>query len=75
MPFEITAGFSQKLKHAPFRISVTAENLQKLNLLYEKPSQNQILSINQTTKERKKIWDYGESALRHIIIGLDIIPT
>ncbi len=62
LPFDIALGFSQKLKHAPFRFSLTAHYLNKFNLLYQ-------------TYNRAKIWDYGENLLRHLIFGVEIIPS
>ncbi len=75
LPFEIIFGFTQKLKHAPFRFSVTAENLQSFSLTFPQQTQTQTQILGQQPKQRAKIWDYGEEALRHLIFAADIIPS
>jgi hypothetical protein len=67
LPFEIQAGISQKLAHAPFRFSLTLRHLEKFDLtyLYNKP----------ITEEDKKVSsDFIENALRHAILGVELIP-
>ena len=38
MPFDIQLGFSKKLQHLPFRLSVTAHHLYKRDIRYDDPS-------------------------------------
>jgi len=38
IPFEIQFGISKRLKYLPFRFSVTAQHLQRWNLLYDNPN-------------------------------------
>ncbi len=76
IPFEIQAGVSQKLAHAPFRFSLTLQHLQKWNLQYETDLENQNSFIYEeeviTTSE--KIGEIGDNLLRHAILGLEFIP-
>ncbi|MEM9023914.1 MAG: type IX secretion system protein PorQ, partial [Bacteroidota bacterium] len=39
LPLEIQAGISRKMKHAPFRVSILARNLQKWDLTFDNPFQ------------------------------------
>ncbi len=47
LPFEIRAGITKKLKHAPFRLSLGLDNLQRWDLTYSDP--NAPLEIDPTT--------------------------
>lgn len=38
LPFEIQAGFSQRLRYLPFRVSVIYHNLQRWNITYDDPN-------------------------------------
>ncbi len=40
LPLDIQIGFSQKLRHLPFRFSITAHQLQKWNVRYDDPNAN-----------------------------------
>lgn len=67
LPFEIQAGVSQRLEHAPFRISLTLRHLEKFDLTYQ--------YISQSAQENAKIKSgFLENSLRHAIIGLELIP-
>lgn len=56
LPFEIQAGISNKLKYMPLRFSITASNLDQLDLIYQDPDRepqtdligNEIPEKNQT---------------------------
>lgn len=76
IPFEMQAGITQKLAHAPFRFSLTLQHLQKWNLLYESELENDNNFVNEeeivTTSE--KIGEIGDNLLRHAIIGLEFMP-
>lgn len=67
LPFEIMAGVSTRLRHAPFRFSLTGRHLEKYNLIY-----------NYTGEEK---YDYtyiekiAENIMRHFIFGVEILPS
>jgi len=67
LPFEIQAGVSQKLAHAPFRFSLTARHLEKFDLTYV---YNDTSSSNGVNRSR----DFFENLLRHTVIGVEILP-
>jgi hypothetical protein len=67
LPFEIQAGITQKLAHAPFRFSLTLRHLEKFDLThsYSKPgSQDQGNSAD----------GFAENLMRHIIAGAELTP-
>jgi len=66
LPFEIQAGISHRLAHAPLRFSFTLRHLEKFDLTYEYNSSN-----TSSTSEKS---EFGENILRHIIAGAEIIP-
>jgi hypothetical protein len=68
LPFEIQAGASQKLAHAPFRFSLTLRHLEKFDLthLYRDTSSVGTNVIHSS--------DFLENLMRHIIVGTELIP-
>lgn len=68
LPFEIQAGVSQKLAHAPFRFSLTLRHLEKFDLTHEyiepQPDGNNTSSSSEFT----------ENLMRHAILGIELIP-
>lgn len=67
LPFEIQAGLSQKLAHAPFRFSLTIRHLEKFDLSY---------NYNDTISgiDEKSSSEFFENILRHAILGVELIP-
>lgn len=63
LPFEVIAGFSVRLAHAPFRFSVTARHLEKFDLTYQ---------YTDTGDEQNK--SALENIMRHMIAGVELIP-
>jgi hypothetical protein len=68
LPFEIQAGISQRLAHAPFRFSLTLKHLEKFDLTHQYTEQLQ--TGNQGTKSPEFI----ENLMRHFILGAELIP-
>lgn len=71
LPFEIQAGLSQKLAHAPLRFSLTLRHLERFDLTYDYESFG--TSDGSSTPDPNSS-DFFENALRHIIIGAELIP-
>jgi len=67
LPFEIQAGISQKLAHAPFRFSLTLRHLEKFDLTYQYNSPS-------TSETNKVSSGFLENTMRHIILGVELIP-
>jgi hypothetical protein len=72
LPFEIQAGVSQKLAHAPFRFSLTLRHLEKFDLTYNYESA--VNSGTPATITASNSSGFFENAMRHVIIGAEIIP-
>jgi hypothetical protein len=68
LPFEIQAGGSIRLAHAPFRFSLTLRHLEKFDLTYRYTGSSQGGNTNQSGS------GFLENMLRHIIVGTEIIP-
>ena len=68
LPFEIQAGISQRLAHAPFRFSLTLRHLEKFDLTYQ---YNDTVSAGNNTKLSS---DFMENIMRHVILGAELIP-
>jgi hypothetical protein len=64
VPFEIQAGISHRLAHAPFRFSLTLRHLEKFDLTH--------LYGNSGTDSDKS--EFAENLLRHAVIGTEVIP-
>lgn len=66
LPVEVLAGFSARLRHAPFRFSLTLRHLEKFDLTYD---------YNTTDGSNDPdIKDITQNLLRHIVTGVEIIP-
>lgn len=68
LPFEIQAGVSQMLAHAPFRFSLTLKHLEKFDLTHEYKDPASTVSTNAVSS------GFSENMLRHIILGVELIP-
>jgi len=73
LPFEIQAGVSQRLAHAPFRFSLTLRHLERFDLTYNYESETS--SGTSPAGQTQKISDFFENAMRHMIIGTEFIPS
>ena len=73
LPLNILLAFSKKLKHAPFRFSFTAHNLQQWNIIYFDASQ--LVSSDPLTGEPIDIAEPGfvSKALYHLAIGGEML--
>jgi len=76
VPFEILLGFSQKLRHAPFRFSLVAHNLQKPDLSYKDPAKNSgdFDPITGDPLPENKWEKFADNFMRHMIFGIEFIP-
>ena len=70
LPFEIQAGFSQKLAHAPFRFSLTLKHLEKYDLTYQY-NDNDTSSVKKNFLQSSEVL---ENMMRHVVVGVELIP-
>jgi hypothetical protein len=68
LPFEIQAGVSQRLAHAPFRFSLTLRHLEKFDLTH------QYINNSATGSGSTASSGFAENLLRHGILGAELIP-
>jgi hypothetical protein len=68
LPFEIQAGISQRLAHAPLRLSLTLRHLEKFNLTHQYTEPASTGTTDPASSEFK------ENLLRHIVMGVELIP-
>ena len=69
VPFEILAGYSQKLAHAPVIFSVTAQHLNHWDLA------NPDAGDTQDEFETELTESFGKQFMRHILIGVELLPS
>lgn len=67
LPFEIQAGVSKRLAHAPLRFSITLDHLEKFDLTY---------TYNDTISTGGDVVSSGffENTMRHVVFGVELIP-
>ena len=75
--FDLQFGITKKLKHAPLRISITAQHLENWKMVYADSSEtsNQTDLITGETKKKSALSRNGDELMRHIIIGTEITLT
>jgi len=69
IPFELLAGFSHKLAHAPLALSVTAQQLNHWNLAV--PDEDS--STDEFDFEPAE--SFGKQLMRHLLLGAEILPS
>lgn len=75
LPTQVSIGITKKLKYAPFRLSVTFENLQKWDLTLLNP--NLKPQTDPLTGELIPIEQPGflDKAMRHVVLGGEVLIT
>jgi hypothetical protein len=68
LPFEIQAGVSQRLPHAPFRFSLTLKHLEKFDLTH------QYTQPASTVNNDPASSDFFENLMRHVVLGIELLP-
>ena len=66
LPFEVMAGMSVRLTHAPFRLSVTLRHLEKYDLTDQYSAEGE--------EKSSAASELFENLAKHVIIGTEIIP-
>lgn len=64
LPFEIIAGATKRLAHAPFSFSLTLRHLEKPDLTHD-----------YDTEDETPEGGLGENVLRHIVLGVELLPS
>jgi hypothetical protein len=75
MPADLQIGVTKRLAHAPFRFTLTAQNLLQWDLTYvpidKENDKGSVFGLEEAEKEAT----FGGKALRHIVFGLEFLPT
>ncbi len=77
LPFDLQMGISKKIKHAPFRLSFTFNNLTKYDLTYNSPLDEvgtNVLADSAAIPNENKFLKTSDKIFRHVIIGVEFIP-
>lgn len=74
VPFEIQAGISTKLEHAPFRFSIVAHNLQNPDLTAVQTNYPEPTNVTQETEDVQKA-EFIDKLMRHMIFGVEFTPS
>lgn len=73
IPFEIMAGVTQKIKHAPFRLSFTFRNLQKFDIDVILPDDDTDPSSGKKLYD-SNIREIASKGLDHLIAAVEFVP-
>lgn len=73
LPFEVMAGFTQKIQHAPFRLSLTLRNLQKFDLDVKQPGEETDPATGNKLYQ-KKFQEIASKSLDHIVAAVEFVP-
>ncbi|MCB0381042.1 MAG: type IX secretion system protein PorQ [Flavobacteriales bacterium] len=77
IPFEIQMGVSKRLKHVPIRLSVDLVHLENWNLAFNDSTYitNTNKKLTQEDKDERNKVSFVDEALRHVVVGTEIIPS
>ncbi|MGK0436591.1 MAG: hypothetical protein ACJAX0_000828 [Flavobacteriales bacterium] len=73
LPFEIQIGMTKKLKHAPFRFSLTLTNLQTWDLTYDDPNVKKEFDPDTFEELPAKEPTFFDKGMRHVVFGTEFI--
>ena len=68
LPFDMQIGISQRLRHLPFRFTVTYHNLHRWNILYDDPNAQESVSFfDEQQSSERGIWSIRlDNFFRHL---------
>lgn len=69
LPWDIQLGYSQMLRNAPVRLSVTACNLRHWHLPYYVPEDKNNSQSDLVEKD-----SFGSNLMRHLVFGVEVVP-
>ena len=75
LPFEVMAGISKKVAHAPFRLNCTFTHLEKWDLSFEDPQQTHVDPITGELIVKSKWSQFSGKLARHFILGGEVLLT
>ena len=72
LPMDLQVGMSIKLAHAPFRFSVTAQDLLNFDLTYTLPGDEDEAPVGFEDENKA---GFGDKFMRHMVFGFEFIPS
>jgi hypothetical protein len=75
VPFDIQAGISTKLEHAPFRFSIVAHNLQTPTLTYTQSNYAEPSNVDDEDDEDEDDATLIQDVMSHMIFGVEFTPS
>ena len=72
LPFEIQAGLTQGLAHAPFRFNITFQHLERWDLTYKQTDEGNLNSLGGEI-EKSGFDVFGDKLMRHMIFGVEFL--
>lgn len=69
LPFDLQFSIAQRLKHLPFRLMITAHNLQRWNIRYDDPNAEQATILFQEPVEESQASIIVDNIFRHLIFS------
>lgn len=84
LPFDVQIGLTKKLAHAPFRFSITAQDLLNWSLNYNSVFDNtyeinSVVAVDSTFRQKlattmNTVGKVSDEIVRHVILGIEIVP-
>jgi len=71
LPFEIQAGITQGLAHAPFRFSLTFQHLEQWDLSYT--TEEDDTSFSPGDNEQSGFDTFADNLMRHVVLGTEFL--
>ena len=71
MPSDLQIGITKRLAHAPFRFSITAQNLLDWDLTYSSYEESSSTASSEDENEAS----FGDKFMRHMVIGVEFLPA
>lgn len=73
MPSDLQIGMTKRLAHAPFRFSITAQDLLDWDLTYTSTDTENENSSD--IDDEKQSSGFGDKLLRHMVFGVEFLPS
>lgn len=73
LPFEVQVGITKKLRHAPFRFSIIAHNLQRADISYVNPNARNVQIDFATQEPIVEEISTGDKIMRHMLFGVEMV--
>ncbi len=71
LPFEIQAGITQGLAHAPFRFSLTFQHLERWDLSYT--TEDDDTSFSSGDNQQSGFDTFADNLMRHVVLGTEFL--